>query len=236
MTRYITTTLVLMTFFVISLSAQTLDEILKKHYEARGGLTKMKAVKSMQINGKLMMMGKEFPIRTYKKRPASVRTEIVMGKRSIIEAYDGKTGWQMNPMMGSAKAVDKKGDELNSIKEDADIDGLLVDWKTKGLKLELIGKEDLKGKQVFHIKAVRADESEKQLFLDAETYLLVQQSEKIRARDTDVNLVSTFSDFRKINSLMIPFFQEDNGGMSQKTQIDTIIFNKPIPDSLFTKQ
>jgi hypothetical protein len=38
-------------------SAQTVDELIKKNVEARGGLEKLKAVKSLRLTGKILTDG-----------------------------------------------------------------------------------------------------------------------------------------------------------------------------------
>jgi hypothetical protein len=41
----------------LNASAQTVDEVIAKHVQARGGLEKIKAIKSAKVTGKLVMQG-----------------------------------------------------------------------------------------------------------------------------------------------------------------------------------
>ena len=216
-------------------SAQKLEDILKKHYEARGGLKNIKAVQTIQTTGKITMMGKEYPTTIYQKRSGGFRSDMAMGKVNIVQAYDGKIGWQIIPMAGTLDPIDMKEQELQSIKEQADLDGFLVDWKEKNYKLELVGKEKISEKSVYHIKVIRQDTTEHHIYLDAKTYLPVQETEKMKMMGKEMEVVTTLSDYRRVDKLKMSFAQEVGGGMPQKIQFEKIEFNKPIPDSLFTK-
>jgi len=216
-------------------SAQKLEDILKKHYEARGGLKNIKAVQTIQTTGKITMMGKEYPTTIYQKRSGGFRSDMAMGKVNIVQAFDGKIGWQIIPMAGSLDPIEMKEKEVQSIKEQADLDGFLIDWKNKNYKLELVGKEKIDEKSVYHIKVIRQDTTEHHIFLDAKTYLLIQETEKMKMMGKEMEVVTTLSDYRKVDKLKMPFAQEVGGEMSQKIQFDKIEFNKPIPDSLFAK-
>jgi len=231
---------IIMCILLISLlitisSAQKLEDILKKHYEARGGLKNIKAVQTIQTTGKITMMGKDYPTTIYQKRSGGFRSDMAMGKANIVQAYDGKIGWQIIPMAGTLDPIDMKEQELQSIKEQADLDGYLIDWKDKNYKLELVGKEKLKEKPVYHIKVIRQDTTEHHIYLDAKTYLLVQETEKMEMMGKEMEVVTTLGDYRKVDKIMMPFEQEVGGAMPQKIKFVKIIFNKTIPDSIFVK-
>jgi hypothetical protein len=235
MFRKITVLFLITAICAIFTQAQTLDLILKKHYEARGGLKNIKAVQTIQTAGKITMMGKEYPTAIYQKRSGGFRSDMAMGKVNIVQAYDGKIGWQIIPMAGTLDPIDMKAEELQSIKEQADVDGFLVDWKEKNYKLELVGKENIGEKSVYHIKVTRLDTTEHHIFLDAKTYLPVQESEKMKMMGKETEIVTSLGDYRKVGKLMMPFSQEVGGGMPQKIQFEKIVFNEVIPDSIFIK-
>jgi hypothetical protein len=222
-------------FAVTFSSAQKLDDVLKKYYEARGGLKNIKAVQTIQSTGKMSIMGKEYPLVMYQKRSGGYRSEFTMGKSKIVQAYDGKNGWQIIPMTGSPDPADMSEGELRSVKEDADLDGFLIDSQQKGYKIELIGKEKLSDADVFHIKIVRKDTTEHHIFLNAKTYLPVRHSEKINVQGKEMEILTMLGDYKKVGKLMFPYSMEMTGGMPQKLTFDTVVINKPIDDALFVK-
>src|SRR2546425_5709729 len=71
MIRRVLTLVVPLTFlFCIEASAQTVDELVKKSIDARGGIQKLKAIKSIKASGKLTTQGIEIPVTLQQKRPA----------------------------------------------------------------------------------------------------------------------------------------------------------------------
>lgn len=67
--------LTLLSFVVLCLqaSAQTVDELIKKNIDARGGLEKLKAIKTMRVTGKIHAEGMNIPLVIQIKRPGLLR-------------------------------------------------------------------------------------------------------------------------------------------------------------------
>ena len=119
--------------------AQTLDEILAKHYEASGGLARLQKVQTMRMTGKMTVgPGMEAPITLEKKRPGMMRLDFTFSGMTGTQAYDGTQGWQVMPFMGKKDPEALGPEEVKEVEQQADFDGPLVDWKSKGHALELI--------------------------------------------------------------------------------------------------
>src|SRR5215213_6450011 len=85
----------------VALQAQTADEIIAKHLQARGGVDKIKTVQSQRITGKMVMgQGMEAPFTLEAGRPNKMRMEFTIQGMTGVQAYDGKTGWAVMPFMG----------------------------------------------------------------------------------------------------------------------------------------
>jgi hypothetical protein len=235
MKRSMLSVFILTIFATTVLFSQTLDIVLKKYYEARGGLKNIKAVQTVQSTGKMAIMGKEYPLTIYQKRSGGYRSEFTMGKSAIVQAFDGKTGWQIIPMSGSSDPADMSDADIRSTKEDADLDGFLIDSQQKGYKVELVGKEKLNDADVFRIKITRKDSTEHNIFLDGKSYLPIKHSEKITMQGKEMEIVMTLGDYKKVGKLMFPFLMEVTGGMPQKLIFENIVVNKQIDDALFAK-
>jgi len=136
-----------------ALSAQTADELIEKNIQARGGREKLKSVQSARITGKMVMgQGMEAPFTEEKSRPSNVRRDFTFQGMTGTMAYDGKNGWQVMPFMGKKDPEPMSADELKEIQDDADIDGPLVDYKTKGNQVEYLGKVDVEGSPAYKLK------------------------------------------------------------------------------------
>src|SRR5437868_4276754 len=114
--------------------AQTADELIEKNVKAHGGAEKMKAMKSVRMTGSMHMGPIEAPFTISKVRPENVRIEFSVQGMTGMQAYDGKTGWAVMPFMGKKDPEKMASDDLDQIKEEADFDGPMVDYKAKGNK------------------------------------------------------------------------------------------------------
>jgi outer membrane lipoprotein-sorting protein len=218
--------------------APTVDQVLAKYYEAKGGLAKMKTVTSMRITAKMSGGPMDFPIVIEAKRPASVRVDVSIQGNQIIQAFDGKSGWSINPFQQSAKkdAEPMTPDEIREIEVQADMDGPLVDWQAKGHKVELQGHEAVEGSDTFKLKLTLKSGDIRTIFLDADSYLEVKQATKRKIRDTEIEAETTLGDYKDEGGLMIAHAMESGAkGMPQKQKvvIEKVEFNVPIADSRF---
>ena len=59
--------------------AQTVDEIVAKNLQAKGGAEKWKAVNTVKMTGKITMQGLDLPLTVYAKRPTTT------GRRSSFQ-------------------------------------------------------------------------------------------------------------------------------------------------------
>ena len=132
--------------------AQTAEEIVAKNLKAKGGVEKLKAMNTVKITGTISAQGMEFPMTTWARRPNLIRREMQIQDKRIVNAFDGETVWAINPMMtGSDEPQELTGPMATMTKDDADFDGVLVDYKEKGHTVELVGAETLEGKKVYHV-------------------------------------------------------------------------------------
>ena len=104
-----------MTVCGVAASAQTADEIVADYLKAVGGTDKIQAVHSLRRSGKYVGGGGfEAVILQENKRDASVREEFSLQGMTAINAYDGKTGWKIEPWNGK-KDPEALGEEESAV-------------------------------------------------------------------------------------------------------------------------
>jgi len=216
--------------------AQTLDEIIEKRIKAHGGIDKIKGVQSMRMKGKSQMEGIEAPFLLELKRPGKLRMEVTIQGMTLIQAFDGVTGWQVIPFMGSKDPQKMPEDELKSVKEQADMDGPLVEYKLKGHTVELMGKEDVEGAEAFKLKVTLKDGDIRYVYIDPETFLEIKVGAKIKREGSEMEAETTLSSYKDVGGLMLPHSIESKlkgqpGG--QVIVVESIELNVPIDDSIF---
>jgi len=181
-----------------SLRAQTVDELIQKYEAARGG-AKLKALKSVVLTGAMSMGDMQAPMKITKSRPDHFRMDFKFGDATATQAFDGVTAWSTQP--GTPGAVKMTGDDMVAVRDQADFDGPLVDYKRKGNTLELIGKADLDGKPAYKLKLKTKSGEETMVYLDAATYLEVRDEVKRKVDGQDIESETSISGYREVEGV-----------------------------------
>ena len=215
--------------------AQSVDDILAKHYEACGGLAKLKALNTMRVTGSMTMgPGMEAPFTMETKRPGMRRMEFTIQGMTGIQAFDGAKTWSVMPFMGKKDPEVGTDEDNKNALDDADFDGALVDYKTKGHTIELMGKEPVEGADAYKLKVTKKGGNIEYDYLDAETYLLVKTEGKVKRRGTEMEGETTYSDYKDVDGLMQPFSMEvGTKEMKRKLAFSKVELNVPLDDARF---
>ncbi len=244
-------TIVMSLFITLSSKAQdlTLDEILKNHFEVTGA-EKLTKVNTMIAEGTVNTQGMELPFVMKVKRPGKARNEVMVQGSQMIQAYNGEIGWMIAPWLGTDEPQDMGNDEVDQLKEQADFEGKLWNWKEKVESLELIGKEDMEGTEVYKLKMVEkveieegeeSDEEKKgdirYIYMDAENFVIlkIQVKKNIQGTETEIEIYQ--SNYKEVEGIIMPFSMETKMGGKTVNQItiDTFKLNEEIDDSEFEK-
>jgi outer membrane lipoprotein-sorting protein len=233
-------TLALVAFLFIggtALKAQTVDEILAKYAEVNGSAEKWSTVTTLTLTGKFIQQGMEFPLTSQIVRPNKVYTIInVMGKE-IIQGYDGKDAWTINPLMGKETAEMMSESEAKDIKDQAQLEDPLLTYKTEGHKVELLGTEDIEGTPCFKIKLVEKNGDESTIFIDQESYLKVmERSKSTNPQMAGMELDTFFSDYKDLGNGLLMWHAMDTKVAGQSVaamSVSSWEFNKKINEKIF---
>ena len=221
----------------LTAQAQTADEIIQKHIQARGGLQKLKAIKSVNATGKIIPagLGQEIPITLQQKRPGSFRLEATFQGQTLVQAYDGTTGWKIDPLQGSSEPEKMAGDELKDAVEQADLDGPLVDYKEKGHTVEFVGKEEFEGSPVYKLKVTLKSGDVRYIYIDAATNLELKTTSKRKTPGGETEVDSYSGNYKSVNGVMFPFSVENKSGSQTLSQIiiDKVELDVPVDDASF---
>ena len=233
--RALTLTLSLTFLFCLQASAQTVDELIKKNLDARGGVQKVKAIKSIKITAKVIQQGLEIPIIIQQKRPHMVRLDATFQGKSQTMAYDGESGWKTDPFQGSPDPEKIAGDDLKEAEEQSDIDGSLVDYKEKGHTVELVGKEEMEGTPVYKLKLTLKNGDVRNIYLDAENYLELKVTMKRKTPGGEIEVDQYVGNYKPVNGFLFPFSLETKikGQTANQITIEKIELDVPIDDALF---
>ena len=218
--------------------AQTVDEVIAKNVAARGGLERIKAVKSAVFTGRMSMgEGMEAPIVLKWKRPDRVRMEFTIQGMTGVQAYDGATGWQIMPFLGKNDAETMTAEDLREVQEQADaFEGPLVDYAAKGHQAELLGKEPVEGTEAYKVKLTKKNGEVTTYYLDAEAFLEIKTEAKRTRRGQEMEFESAVGDYKEVGGILFPHSIEvrpKGAPAGQTITIDKIELDGEIADGEF---
>lgn len=224
-------------FLPFGIYAQTVDEVIAKNIQAHGGMEKLKSVKSIRTAGKFTQGSFRAGFLQENKRPGRVREEALIQGLVQIQAYDGKTGWQISPFGGRKDAELLSQDDLKGLTIDADIDGPLVDYKEKGHQAELIGHDSVEGTDCYKIRISLKNGDVRYYFLDADSFLEIKMENQSNIRGAVQFTESFYGDYEQVDGILIAFaFETGEKGNPVRTKytVEKVEINVPLDDALFS--
>lgn len=223
--------------FTTGLAAQelSLDQVLANYFKASNlpGLQKIRTI----VQSGTIFQNTTMPIKFTRVRPDKYRMDRDVQDIPMCQVYDGKTAWEiLTPWTHSTKAQPMSAVAANDIKMKADFDGALVNWKEKGHKAELLGKENWNNLQLYKIKLTRSDAEVEYYYIDSKDFLLRKKSRNTISNGKSVENVSQFSDYREVDGIPFPFTNENfmDGQPYSTVEYETIELNKSVDEKIFT--
>jgi outer membrane lipoprotein-sorting protein len=217
---------------------ETVDSLVAKNTEAKGGAEALAAVQSLRLSGKMLVNnGKlELGYVVTKKKPGEVRAETTLQGMTQVLAYDGTEGWKISPFGGRKDPEKMSADDAKDLVETSEIDGPLINWKEKGSTVEYLGTEDVDGTLAHKLRVVRKNGDINYVYLDPDHFLEIRIITQRMENGAQVENETDLGDYEKINGVFFPFAIEGGpkgAADKQKLTFEKAEANTPIDDTIF---
>ena len=226
-----------------SASAQddmTLEQVLEKHAEARGGHDAFDAIDSAKVSAKMMMgQGMEAPITLYVKQPNKLRVEIQVQGQSITQAWNGEKGWQIMPLMGNPDPQEMSDSEAKQIKQQDLIRGILMTYDDLGYTAEYLGVGEIEGTPAHKVKITMEDGDASTSYLDTDHFIeFLREVEGVNPQTGQPGKMTiTLGDYKEVAGVMTAYSFEmvpEGAPMGMAITIEDIEVNSgDVSDDLF---
>jgi hypothetical protein len=221
----------------VSAYGQNAEELVNKNIQAKGGIEKIKAIKSIRLTGKLNGGGGfTAATRQENERPNLVRETFSLQGMTAVTAYDGTTGWQIQPFGGHKDPEFMGEDDLKDLLLDADFDGPLVDFKEKGNTVEFLGHDVVDGDDALRLKVTLKDGDIVYYYLDPDTFLEIRKEVQEFVRGSVRESVTEMGSYKPVAGVMYPYSISQGSKANpaaQTTTIEKIEVNVPIDKADF---
>lgn len=212
----------------------TVEAIVARHLEARGGSDRLAAVRSLLATGRLVSAASESAFTLRWVRPDSARLEMVTGARTMIEVVTRDLAWWLAPDVDPPQSGLLPLDAAREIAERGDVDGILAHWRERGYAASLAGDDELGGERVANVRLERGDETHL-LSLSLRTHLVLRRVSRWGSQGTGVEVEARFSDFRTVDGVVVPFAMErrTGGELLHRVVIERVELNPTFEPALF---
>lgn len=207
-------------------------EIMHRHYQASGGLDRLKAILTSRSAGRVHYDGLKGTFTHRERRPQQFRTEEDYGIISQIEGDSGEYSW----------FFDTNG-QLQIVRDQDTIKrrqiALLLDRyehlnrHSPYFTLSLAGVTTVKGRSCYEVvlsNTINTDITS--FYFDTETLLMVHS----RHRQPDMEVESYYDDFRQVDGIVVAFHHHSTFHPWEKTEevwTESYAANVPLTEDLF---
>lgn len=210
--------------------AQTADEIIESHINALGGAEKIATIQTVSMVGSINVQGLDVSVIVTASNGKGSRTDIaVPGMGEGFQIYTPTKAWSFMPFQGQTSVEELPEDKQKDGLAQLDVQGLLLNYKEKGSKVELLGKEMYDGDECYKLKVETSYGKSTTYFINSKTYYRVKS---ISAGPTGADVETVFSNFKKTEQgFVFPFSQSNPNGTLEFSSIEV---NKPVDEKIFS--
>jgi Outer membrane lipoprotein-sorting protein len=222
--------------------ALTVEAIVARNLEARGGLEAWRKIDTMVWTGHIdtdkSPGGLQFLLEM--KRPNKTRFEIKGPNQQMVRAFDGKDGWKLHPAKAGGPEVQSfDADELKYAQDAEGFDGLLIDADAKGITIALEGAEQVEGHKAYRLRITKRSGVTRHAWVDAKSFLDVKYDRVMRDKAGQYNTVTVYyRDYQKIEGVKLPMTIETSTGSAKNPDrmvIERVALNPPLADRIFAR-
>jgi hypothetical protein len=169
-------------------------------------MEKMKAIKTLRVTAKFEGGGGfTASVGQENERPNLIRQTFTLQGMTAVQAYDGATGWQIQPFGGKKDPELMGEDDLRDLLLDADFDGPLVDYQAKGSTVEFLGHDVVDGDDALRLKVTLKNGDIIYDYLDPDTYIEIRREIQQFIRGSVRDRVVGLGSYKPVAGVMYPF-------------------------------
>jgi zinc protease len=210
-------------------------EIIERYVKALGGRDALSKHKSRYEKGSIELspMGIKGTVETFSRSDDRALTKLsIDGIGEILEGFDGKTAWTVNPIQGNRV---KTGPELAQSKRNSTFRRELnLDKMYDGLKVR--GIEKVSERETYVVVASTAGLPDDILYFDTETGLLLRSDSIVVTPEGNQAMSSFYDDYREVDGIKSAFkVRAKTPAFEINTAVSEVKYGVAIEDSKFVQ-
>jgi hypothetical protein len=175
-------------------------KIVGQYVKAAGGARALGKIQTLTLEGTFTSDdGKSGTYTLDTKLPNRYYSELLVGDKNLIEAYNGKSAWHQNASGELGTLVGPEGMQLEAAAQY--YNSGLLNLKRNKITLALVGHAQVRGKDALQLEVTAATGVKRQVFFDAQTHLIVKEAATVGGVDEEI----LYDDYRPADGLKLPY-------------------------------
>src|SRR5258707_1639950 len=182
-----------------SAHCQEPGKIVDQYVKATGGGKALAKIQTLTLEG--TFTGDDGKAGTYTldtKLPNRYYSELLVGEKNVIEAYNGKSAWHQNAAGELGTLVGPEGMQLEAAAQY--YNSRLVNPKKSKIALAFVGHAQVRGTDAMQVEITTAAGVKRQVFFDPQTHLIVKEAATVGGVEEEI----LYDDYRTVDGVKLP--------------------------------
>jgi hypothetical protein len=180
-------------------TAQEAGKIVDLYVKAAGGGRALGRIQTLALEGTFTRDdGKSGTYTLDTKLPNRYYSELLVGEKNLIEAYNGKSAWHQSAAGDLGTLVGPEGMQLEAAAQY--YNSRLLNLKKNKITLALVGHAQVSGKDTLQLEVTTATGVKRQVFFDVQTHLIAKEAATVGGIEEEI----LYDDYRSVDGLKLP--------------------------------
>ncbi len=208
---------------------QDAGKIVEQYVKATGGSRALARIQTLTLEGTFTSdSGKTGTYTFDTKLPNRYYLELLVGEKSLIEAYNGKSAWRQNAAGDLGTLVGPEGMQLEAAAQY--YNSRLVNPKKSKIAVALVGRAQVRGKDAWQLELTTATGMKRLVFFDPQTHLIVKEAATVGGVDEEI----LYDDYRPVAGVRLPYKIElHRVGEKYDISITRAVINGTVAERVF---
>jgi hypothetical protein len=182
-----------------SAHGQEPGKIVEQYVKAAGGGRALAKIQTLTLEGTFTSDdGKAGTYTLDTKLPNRYYSELLVGEKTLIEAYNGKSAWHQNAAGELGTLVGSEGMQLEEAAQY--YNSRLVNLKKSKMTVAFVGHAQVRGRDALQVEITTATGVKRQVFFDPQTHLIAKEAATVGGVEEEI----LYDDYRTIDGVKLP--------------------------------
>src|SRR5258708_20886608 len=162
------------------------------------------------------------------KLPNRYYSELLVGEKTLIEAYNGKSAWHQNAAGELGTRVGPEGMQMEAAGQY--YNSRLVNPKKSKIALAFVGHAQVRGRDAVQLEVTTATGVKRQVYFDPQTHLIVKEAATVGGVEEEI----LYDDYRAVDGVRLPYKIELHRGSDKyEITVTRAVINGTVGERVF---